>query len=146
VKTLILVVRVGGVGRKKMTGEYNDTVTNYATGHMAEKVAAEYLKTQGYTIIELNWRHKRAEIDIVAQKRSRFRRPGPLTFFEVKHRTTDLQGRGLDYITPAKLRQMSFAAELYVSVTGYAGEYSLGAVELEGPDFTVTDLLENVVC
>jgi putative endonuclease len=119
-------------------------VTNYETGHAAEKVAAEYLKQQGYTIMELNWRHVRAEIDIVAQKRPRFRRPGPLVFFEVKHRKTDRQGRGLDYITPKKLEQMRFAADLYVSAHDYDGEYALGAVELSGHEYAVTNCLENI--
>ncbi|PID99277.1 YraN family protein [Candidatus Saccharibacteria bacterium] len=119
-------------------------MTNYATGHAAEKVAAQYLQAQGYTIVALNWRHRRAEIDIVAQRRPRFRRPGALMFFEVKHRKTDRQGRGLDYITPKKLQQMRFAAELYVSTTGYAGNYALGAIELTGSEYSVTQCLENI--
>lgn len=119
-------------------------MTNYETGHTAEKVAAEYLQAHGYTIVEMNWRHKRAEIDIVAQKRPRFRKPGPLVFFEVKHRKTDHQGRGLDYITPKKLEQMHFAAELYVSSSKYAGEYVLGAIELSGPDYVVSGCIENL--
>ncbi len=119
-------------------------MTNYETGHAAEKVAAEYLKQQGYTIMELNWRHVRAEIDIVAQKRPRFRRPGPLVFFEVKHRKTDRQGRGLDYITPKKLEQMRFAADLYVSAHDHNGEYTLGAIELEGVAYSVTAFEESI--
>ncbi|MFZ1249313.1 MAG: YraN family protein [Candidatus Saccharimonadales bacterium] len=119
-------------------------MTNYATGHQAEKVAAEYLTRHGYTILQLNWRHQRAEIDIVAQKQPRFRPKGPLVFFEVKHRKTDWQGRGLDYITPKKLQQMRFAAELYVAQEQHKGEYCLGAVEVAGADYEVTALLENI--
>ncbi len=119
-------------------------MTNYETGHAAEKVAAEHLTSQGYSIVAMNWRHKRAEIDIVAQKRPRFRRSGPLVFFEVKHRKTDFQGHGLDYITPKKLQQMRFAAQLYVSLTQYTGEYTLGAVELSGADYAVTQCLESI--
>ena len=118
-------------------------MTNYSHGHEAEKVAAKFLQKRGYTVLELNWKHKRAEIDIVAQKRLRFRRPGPLTFFEVKYRETDRQGRGLEYITPAKLRRMQFAANLYVSVRKYDGEYVLGAVELSG-DYEITQVIERI--
>lgn len=120
-------------------------MTNYATGHTAEKVAAEYLRSHGYTIVELNWRHKRAEIDIIAQKRPRFRRPGPLTFFEVKHRTTDFQGRGLDYITPKKLLQMQFASELYCASEGYTAERTIGAIELSGSNYEVTGIVETIL-
>lgn len=114
-------------------------MTNYAHGHEAEKIAAAYLKKRGYKVLELNWRHKRAEIDIVAQRRHE-----PLTFFEVKYRQTDIQGKGLEYITSSKLRQMAFAAELYVAINKHSGEYCLGAIELSGENFTVTAFLQSV--
>jgi len=120
-------------------------MTNYAHGHDAEKVAAEYLKAKGYNVLELNWRHVRAEIDIVAQKRSVLRlRKQPMVFFEVKYRKTSAQGNGLDYITPKKLKQMQFAAELWVATHSYRGEYSLGAIEVSGGEFQVTAVLENI--
>lgn len=119
-------------------------MTNYASGHAAEGVAAAYLENEGFVIVARNWRHQRAEIDIIAQRRPRFRAPGPLVFFEVKHRTTGNQGRGLDYITPRKLQQMQFAAELWRSLHDHHGEYTLGAIELAGPDYEVTELLETL--
>ena len=119
-------------------------MTNYETGHAAEKVAAEHLTSQGYSIVAMNWRHKRAEIDIVAQKKHRFRSDEPLTFFEVKHRKTDYQGRGLDYITPKKLQQMRFAAQLYVAIHKTTTQYKLGAVELAGVDYQVTNVLDDI--
>ena len=119
-------------------------MTNYAHGHDAEKITARYLEKQGYTILALNWRHARAEIDIIAQKRPRFRAKGPLVFFEVKYRKTDHQGRGLDYITQRKLEQMRFAAELWVTENGYGGDYTLGAIELAGETYEITQLLERI--
>jgi putative endonuclease len=117
-------------------------MTNYARGHEAEKIAARHLESMGYKIIALNWRHARAEIDIIARKKSLLRSQ-PLVFFEVKYRETDRQGRGLDYITPRKLQQMQFAAEIYVSINQYEGEYILGAVELTGK-YEVTQLIEQI--
>ncbi len=114
-------------------------MTNYATGHEAEKVAAAYLKKQKYKIVELNWRRPRAEIDIVARKKR-----GPVVFFEVKHRKNTSRGRGLEYITSAKLRQMSFAAQLWISENRYKGEIALGAIELTGEDYEVTAFLETL--
>ena len=119
--------------------------TNHASGHYAEQVAADYLKNQGYKIVAMNWRHTRAEIDIIAQKKSRFGlAKHPLVFFEVKHRKNSEQGYGLDYITPKKLAQMQFAANLYISQTNYSGELRLGAVELIGEDYMVANLLEDI--
>lgn len=119
-------------------------MSNYSSGHRAEQVAAEYLEKQGYTIVELNWRHARAEIDIIARKKLGWRRYGPLVFFEVKHRKTDQQGCGLDYITPKKLQQMRFATELYVILNNHKNEYALGAIELTGESYTITRILENL--
>lgn len=118
-------------------------MTNYAHGHKAERVAAKYLEAKGYKIVALNWRRSRAEIDIVAQKKSLLR-SYPLVFFEVKYRETDQQGKGLDYITPRKLQQMRFAVELYVSQNNYTGEVLLGAIELTGPDYEVAYFLEDL--
>lgn len=115
-------------------------MTNYAHGHEAEKVAAEYLKRQGYKIIAMNWRHKRAEIDIVARRRN-----GPLTFIEVKYRENAGQGSGLDYITPLKLQQMAFAADLYVAAERYGGEYTLSALEMTGPGYEVAGFIPDLL-
>lgn len=115
-------------------------MTNYVHGHHAEKVAARYLRQQGYKVYALNWRHPRAEIDIVAQQ------PGePVVFVEVKYRTTTAQGGGLEYVTPRKLSQMQFAAEIWIAHHHYDGEYTLGALEVSGPDYVVTDFLPELI-
>ena len=119
-------------------------MTNYSHGHEAEKIAAAHLEMLGYTVLAMNWRNKRAEIDIIAQKRPRFRTKGPVIFFEVKYRETDFQGRGLDYITPKKLQQMHFAADIWVAEQHYTGEHTLGAIELSGMDYEITALLDNI--
>lgn len=114
-------------------------MTNYAHGHDAEKVAAEYLKKQGYKILEINWRRPRAEIDIVARKKR-----GPVVFVEVKYRKNDSQGGGLDYITHKKLEQMQFAAEIWVVENKYDGDYALGAIEVSGDYYEITSFLEDI--
>jgi putative endonuclease len=114
-------------------------VSNVARGHQAERAAADYLRQRGYRIVALNWRRPRAEIDIIACLRH-----GPLLFIEVKFRRQTTQGSGLDYITPRKLAQMRFAAELWVAEQGYSGEYTLAALELTGPEFTVTQFLPEL--
>lgn len=119
-------------------------MTNYSSGHHAEKVAADYLVAEGYEVVAINWKVKRAEIDIIARKKRRFGTKHPLVFIEVKHRKTTTQGTGFDYITTKKITQMQFAAELYGTATGYKGEYSLGAMELNGEDYAVTEFLETI--
>lgn len=101
--------------------------TNYSVGHEAERLAAEYLKKIGFKIRQMNWRTKHCEIDIVAEKDE------TIFLVEVKYRSNDNQGEGFNYITPAKLRQMKFAAEMWVSDHEWSGQYTLGVLSA-GPD------------
>ncbi len=112
-------------------------MTTFDNGRKAEAVAAEYLKRKGCAIVDKNWRTKFCEIDVIAQR-------GNVVYFcEVKYRLTDRQGGGLDYITPKKLAQMRFAAEAWVHLTGWKGEYQLRAIEVSGPGFKVTGFVED---
>lgn len=112
-------------------------MTNYATGHLAEKYAVEYLEDQGYKIVATNWRTKYCEIDIIAQ------RDKTIYFIEVKYRKHGTHGTGLDYITSRKLKQMRFAAELWVSEQQWQGPYSLAAIEMSGTDFKIGKFVEG---
>lgn len=103
-------------------------MTNYSTGHDAEKRAASYLQAHGYEIIQLNWKTKYCEIDIVSKKDK------CIVFVEVKYREDDEQGKGFDYITPKKLRQMSMAAEMWVEDNDWDGDYYLAAIEMNAAD------------
>lgn len=110
-------------------------MTNYTTGHDAEKQAAEYMKQQGYKIVELNWKTKYCEIDIVAQKDK------IMYFTEVKYRKSNTFGSGFDYITPKKLKQMTFAAEMWVSNHSWEGDYQLVALAIDGSDIDFIELV-----
>jgi len=113
-------------------------MTTFDTGRRAEAVAAEYLKRRGFAVVAQNWRTRWCEIDVIAQK-------GQAVYFcEVKYRHTSRQGAGLDYITSQKLQQMRFAAEAWVHLTHWRGEYQLAAVEVSGPDFAVTSFVEEL--
>lgn len=109
------------------------------TGRKAERAAANYLEMRGFTIMELNWRRPRAEIDIIASKQH-------VTYFvEVKYRKNDNQGSGLDYITDSKLKRMQRGAYYWVDETKYTGEFQLAAIEVAGPTFTVEHFIDNVL-
>lgn len=110
-------------------------MTNYAAGHQAEAVAVEYLKKLNYKILAVNWRNRYCEIDIIAQKRKK------VHFIEVKYRLSNSQGTGFDYITTKKLEKMRYAAEYWVSENKWIGDYTLGAIEITGIDFKVTNFI-----
>lgn len=57
--------------------------TNLETGRQGEQIAENYLVTQGYKILEKNWRYSRSEIDLIAMQNQ------ILVFIEVKTRSYD---------------------------------------------------------
>lgn len=112
-------------------------MTNYSAGHEAEQIAARYLTEHGFEVKQINWSTPVCEIDIVAAKND------TIYFIEVKYRSGDVQGGGLDYITDKKLQQMRFAAQCWVQENSYEGDYELGALEL-GADFKIREFIEQI--
>jgi uncharacterized protein (TIGR00252 family) len=114
-------------------------LTSTEVGRQAEQAAAAYLQQQGYRIIGQNWRTRWCEIDLVVLQ------DGQLLFVEVKYRRRANQGQGLDYITPAKLRRMQRAAQLWVERHRWPGDYGLAAVGLSGVDFAIVEFVAEIV-
>jgi uncharacterized protein (TIGR00252 family) len=114
-------------------------VTTFDTGRTAETRAAEFLVAKGCRILDQNWRTRWCEIDIVAM------RDKTVFFCEVKYRLHNRQGSGLDYITPKKLQQMRFAAEMWVTERNWKGAYELCAIEVSGPEFRVTNAIRDLL-
>ena len=113
-------------------------MTNLSHGLHAEQVAVDFVETQGYRIVDRNWRTKWCEIDIVIQKNHE------ITFVEVKYRQNDYQGDGLDYVTVQKLARMARAAEAWVQAHRWPGDYSLGAIEVAGNNYQVQEFIEDI--
>lgn len=101
------------------------------TGNLAESVAVEWLRQNGYEIVERNWKTKFCEVDIIAAKNDY------LYFVEVKHRKSANQGGGVAAITDRKLRQMRFAAQLYLSRRS-GQNAQLAVVTTSGSDTTIS--------
>lgn len=108
-------------------------MTNYQSGHDAEKQAAAYLKDHGFKIVELNWKTRYCEIDIVASKDK------IVWFVEVKSRRNASQGYGYEYITPKKLQQMQFAAHMWVQNQNWSGDYRLAVISIDGDEITLIE-------
>lgn len=109
--------------------------TSRSIGDMSETEAANYLTRLGHTVIERNWKTRWCEIDIISERR------GTVYFTEVKHRRNDKGGDGFAAITPRKLRQMKFAAELYL-MNKPATDVRLFAIATEGDQPLVTECLD----
>ncbi len=113
-------------------------MTTTSSGRQAEARAVEYLKQQNFEVIDQNWRTRYCEIDIVAQKDRR------IYFVEVKYRTKDSWGSGVDYITPSKLKQMAYGAEMWVNANNWQADYQLAVIEVTGLDFVITNFITDI--
>ncbi len=113
-------------------------MSHVSIGRKAEDAVAYYLQNKGYEIICQNWRTRSCEIDIVAQM------DDVLYFVEVKYRQSNQYGTGLDFITPRKLKQMQYAANVWLHHNSWSGEVMLCAAEVSGDNFTVTNFVDSV--
>lgn len=82
--------------------------THNDIGTKGEVIAKKHLEDNGYQILEMNWRYRRAEVDLIAFKDS------TLIFAEVKTRTSNWYGEPEDFVTYAKQGFMEYAAEEYI--------------------------------
>ena len=77
-------------------------------GKKGEILAANYLKRKGYQILDINWRFKKAEIDIISLKEE------VLAVVEVKTRSSDYFGNPQDFVKSKKINLLVEAVNEYV--------------------------------
>lgn len=82
--------------------EHNDL------GKQGEELAIDHLLKSGFRIIERNYRFRKAEIDIIAQKEDL------LIAVEVKTRSTAFFGDPYEFIKPAQKKLINHAIDDYV--------------------------------
>lgn len=78
-------------------------------GDDGEELAAAYLESKGYTILERNYHFERAEVDIVA-----YNNESHIVFVEVKKRSTNRYGEPEEYIDEEKKSNVYKAAEAWL--------------------------------
>ncbi|GIZ07829.1 YraN family protein [Flavobacterium sp. UMI-01] len=77
-------------------------------GKLGEEMAVNFLKENGYVILDRNWRYLKAEIDIVCQLNN------TLVVVEVKTRSSIEIGLPIDAINSKKIRLLTRAVDEYV--------------------------------
>lgn len=91
-------------------------LSNNEIGQKGEKLAVKHLVENGYTLLETNWRFKRAEIDIIAKKDE------VLIFVEVKTRNYTYYGHPSEFVTQKKESMVMDAAQRYMETIDYSWE------------------------
>lgn len=77
-------------------------------GRKGEAIAVDHLKKNNYAVLDINFRTRAGEIDIVGEKK------GVVIFFEVKARTSDVKGKPYESVTLGKMRRLQKAIHYYI--------------------------------
>lgn len=110
-----------------MIKEYNKR----KLGAKVEQAVREYLSHNGIYILEMNYRCRQGEIDIIAKDNEYF------VFIEVKYRNSIRYGAPQEAVNYAKQRRISKAAQYYL--------YSHNLDECTPVRFDVAAVLENKI-
>ncbi len=78
-------------------------------GSTYEHIAVKYLQEHNIEILEVNYRKRQGEIDIIGKE------DDTLLFIEVKFRKSDRFGTPLESISPLKQKKIRTVAELYLA-------------------------------
>lgn len=90
-------------------------------GRRGEELAAAFLESAGYTVLDRNWRCARGEIDLVA------RHGNETVFVEVKTRSSTAFGHPFEAITDRKLARMRRLAHAWTE----AHPYRRGSIRID---------------
>jgi len=94
------------------------------TGAAGEQIATHYLAQQGYTILERNYRFKKAEIDIIARKEK------ILLFVEVKTRRAQKFGYPEESVNAKKEALFLLAAEEYIFLINWQSDIRFDIISI----------------
>lgn len=111
-------------------------------GNQGESLACEYLKKQGYKILERNYRIRGGEIDIVARDKDY------LVFVEVKTRSSHEFGLPVDAMTPWKIKFLLKTAQFYLLKINWGSKpYRLDFISIDfanNPEKPEIELIKNI--
>ncbi len=112
--------------------EHNDL------GKLGEELAVEFLRKNGYEILETNWTFQKAEIDIIAKKEN------ILAIVEVKTRSSLEFGLPQDFVKPKKIQLLVKAVNEYVNSNDLEVEvrFDIIAIHKEGKSFVMDHLID----
>lgn len=96
---------------------------NKSTGAKGERAAAEHLRQKGYEILEMNYRNKWGEVDIICRQTidDRGKEIEYRIFVEVKTKTEEMYGEPWEMIDARKLKRVENMGHLWCEEFGWKG-------------------------
>jgi putative endonuclease len=93
-------------------------------GRKGESLAKTFLEDAGYEILDENWTHGKAEIDLIVYKN------GVIIFAEVKTRTGNSFGEPEDFVDNRKQKLLAEAADEYIYLMDHQGEVRFDIISI----------------
>lgn len=90
-------------------------MNNVQKGRKGELASKSYMVNRGYIILDLNYRNKIGEIDIIALDKKR----EILVFIEVKTRTNQTYGRACEAVNRKKQKKIVNCSKIYIRERNY---------------------------
>lgn len=119
-----------------MTEKRKSAENRRQKGFQYEKLAAAYLQSQGYQILEHNYYCHPGEIDLIA-KDGRY-----LVFVEVKYRSSGISGSALEAVDARKQQRINRCAQVYLKHHGISFETPV-RFDVVAVDGTRVTLIKN---
>ena len=110
-----------------------NTVHTKAKGNLAEERGCEYLRQNGFRIIDRNVYNRFGEIDIIAM------RDNVLHFVEVK--SAQSYEQAINNITPSKLQKLGRTIQFYLQKKKLNSDYCIDALIVSEQ---ILELIENI--
>ena len=108
-------------------------------GQEGERLAAEFLVRKGFEVVVRNYRHRRAEIDLIV------RRDDWLIFVEVKARSSTNYGHPEDFVGGLKISKIFEAAEEYIFATDWQGHVRFDVISVKLETVPVVEHFEDAI-
>ena len=101
-------------------------------GAWGESIAAEYLRRKRYKLVDVNYKCRYGEIDLIAQNR-KF-----LVFVEVKLRKSSRFAQAREYVDRRKQDKLRITASIYLSQQPTNLQPRFDIIEIYAPEGTAT--------
>ncbi|WP_158989617.1 YraN family protein [Mucilaginibacter sp. L196] len=93
-------------------------------GRRGESLAKTHLGNAGYEILDENWTHGKAEVDLIAYKDK------VIIFAEVKTRTGNAFGEPEDFVDARKQKLLVSAADEYIYLMDHQGDVRFDIISI----------------
>lgn len=117
---------------------------NKEIGNIGEVIAKDYLLSQGYEILNRNYRCPKGEIDIIAKEQD------VIIFVEVKTRTNTKYGQPFEAVDRRKLQRLYTISQFYIyenKLNQYKYRFDIVSINLNqsGNTHASISLIKNVI-